>query len=208
METKKQRQNRKKAEAAKAARDEAEDIRKVQLEQQRRTARVAEGRAAKDGSAFVASQNKAWDQKPTNGGNDGILPLDTFEKEQPKPKSEPKKPAASAPAVTKNQENADPWLSGVPSEEEQMEMLRQEESWSEVKTKKRGKKKDAPAPEASAASAPATNGTNGTSTTTSNNTQAPNTTSKRPIIASSSSSFAALTPEETEDDNEEKEWDV
>ncbi|KAK7757148.1 hypothetical protein SLS62_000696 [Diatrype stigma] len=207
VETKKQRQNRKKAEAAKAAREEAEQVRKVQLEQQRRTARIAEGRAAKDGSAFVGSQKNAWNQKPTNG--DTVQPLDTFEKPQPQPKSEPKK-AVAAPAV-KKQETADPWLSGVPSEEEQMELLRQEESWSEVKTKKKGKKNTST--EASTTPVPPTNGTNGTngaSATPSNKSSAPSGgVAKRPIITSSSSSFAALTPEETDDnDDVEQEWDV
>ncbi len=204
VETKKQRQNRKKAEAAKASREEAEKVRKVQLEQQRRTARIAEGRAAKDGSTFGANQKNAWDQKPTNG--DSVQPLDTFEKQRPQPKAES---AKSAPAKDKKQENADPWLSGVPSEEEQMEMLRQEESWNEVKTKKKGKKKD-PALEASANPVALTNGTNGASAATNNKTLAPSVGStKRPIITSSSSSFAALTPEETDDnDDVEKEWDV
>ena len=71
-ETKKQRQNRKKAEAAKKQREEEEQQRKVLMEQQRRTAREAEGRAAKDGSAFMAAKaptSSAWTGKavPANG---------------------------------------------------------------------------------------------------------------------------------------------
>ncbi|KAI1244655.1 hypothetical protein MGN70_014531 [Eutypa lata] len=206
VETKKQRQNRKKAEAAKAAREEAEQIRKVQLEQQRRTARVAEGRAAKDGSAFMTNQNKAWTQKPTNG--DTIQPLDTFEQQQAQSKPEPTKSATPAATKAKKQENADPWLSGVPSEEEQMEMLRQEESWSEVKTKKKGKKNVASEP--STAPVALTNGTNGVSAAPVSKPSIPAAAvTKRPIITSSSSSFAALTPEETDDnDDVEREWDV
>ncbi|KAN0117296.1 hypothetical protein V8E51_003273 [Hyaloscypha variabilis] len=71
-ETKKQRQNRKKAEAAKKQREEEEQQRKVLMENQRRTAREAEGRAAKDGSAFMAAKapsSSAWTGKaaPING---------------------------------------------------------------------------------------------------------------------------------------------
>ncbi|KAI0111642.1 hypothetical protein F4814DRAFT_362321 [Daldinia grandis] len=198
VETKKQRQNRKKAEAAKAAREEEEKERKVKLEQQRRTARIAEGRPAKDGSSFTASAQNAWNEKSTNN-NSTVQPLDTFEQ---KPKVEPTKPSTvSAAGTTKK---SDPWLSGVPSEEEQMELLRQEDSWNEVKTKKKGKKKDAS--DVSGPSAPATNGRSATSTSTVK-APAPINGTKKPILVSSNFSFAALTPEET-DDNEEKEWDV
>ncbi|KAI1094249.1 hypothetical protein F5B19DRAFT_72011 [Rostrohypoxylon terebratum] len=204
VETKKQRQNRKKAEAAKAAREEEEKERKVKLEQQRRTARIAEGRAAKDGSTFVANTQNAWTDKSTNGVNT-IQPLDTFEE---KPKAEPVtvKPAKSTAtkAAEPAKEKSDPWVSGVPSEEEQMEMLRQEDSWNEVKTKKKGKKKGVSG-ETSAPSAPATNGG---STPTAKPSAPVNGTNKKPILTSSSSSFAALTPEGTDDNDDEEEWDV
>lgn len=65
VESKKQRQNRKKAEAAKAAREEDEKERKGLEEKQRRTARIAEGRAAKDGSQYTAAAaaaNSKWNQ--------------------------------------------------------------------------------------------------------------------------------------------------
>ncbi|KAI1650359.1 uncharacterized protein F4817DRAFT_312729 [Daldinia loculata] len=206
VETKKQRQNRKKAEAAKAAREEEEKERKVKLEQQRRTARIAEGRPAKDGSSFTASAQNAWNEKSTNK-NSTVQPLDTFEQQA---KVEPTKPSTvstvstvSAAGPTKK---SDPWLSGMPSEEEQMELLRQEDSWSEVKTKKKGKKKDASS-DVSAPSAPATNGRSATSTPAVK-TPAPVNGTKKPILTSSNSSFAALTPEETDDNDEEKEWDV
>ncbi|KAI3332687.1 hypothetical protein F4824DRAFT_474711 [Ustulina deusta] len=200
VETKKQRQNRKKAEAAKAAREEEEKERKVKLEQQRRTARIAEGRAAKDGSASVATQN-AWNSEPANGSVPVQL-LDTLE--QP-PKPEPAKAPASTPAAPATKATSDPW-SGLPSEEEQLEMIRQEDSWNEVKTKKKGKKKDAANETAVASSQPA-NGNTAATTTTANSKQTNG--AKKPIISSSSSSFAALTPEETADDEEpEEEWDV
>ncbi|KAJ3553565.1 hypothetical protein NPX13_g10861 [Xylaria arbuscula] len=198
VETKKQRQNRKKAEAAKLAREEDEKERQVLLEKQRRTARIAEGRPAKDGSAFVA-QN-AWDAKPADAAAPVQL-LDTFE-QKAKPESKAPAPTSSAPVA---KSSSDPW-SGLPSEEEQLEMIRQEDSWNEVKTKKKGKKKDATA-EAPAAPSQPTNGNTATTTTTTNTKPANG--PKKPILTSSSSSFAALTPEETGDDEEpEEEWDV
>ncbi|KAL7628347.1 hypothetical protein AAE478_002549 [Parahypoxylon ruwenzoriense] len=199
-ETKKQRQNKKKAEAAKAAREEEEKERKVKMEQQRRTARIAEGRPAKDGSAFVASTQNAWNDK-SSSGSEKVQLLDTFDQ---KPKAEAVKPNASSAAAT-TQDKPKTWVAGIPSEEEQMEMLRQEDSWNEVKTKKKGKKNHAPA-ETSAPSAPATNGT---TTASAAKPQAPVNGTKKSILTSSSSSFAALTPEETDDNEEaEKEWDV
>ncbi|KAI1503139.1 hypothetical protein F5X99DRAFT_116747 [Biscogniauxia marginata] len=199
VETKKQRQNRKKAEAAKAAREEEEKERKVKMEQQRRTARIAEGRAAKDGSAFAANTQNAWDAKPTNGG-DKIQLLDTSEQQ---PKREPAKPATPVPApAATTKVTTDSWSAGMPSEEEQMEMLRQEDSWSEVKTKK-GKKKNIPA---DTTSGPVVNGGNNVKST---QPQATTNGTKKPVLTSSGSSFAALTPDETDDNDEaEKEWDV
>jgi hypothetical protein len=83
-ETKKQRQNKKKAEAKKQQREEEEQQRKVMMEKQRRTAREAEGRAAKDGTAFMAAKTpsaSAWTGKtptaPTNGKK--LTPANNFE---------------------------------------------------------------------------------------------------------------------------------
>ncbi|CAH0049665.1 unnamed protein product [Clonostachys solani] len=196
-ETKKQRQNRKKAEAAKALREETEKERKVLEEKQRRTARLAEGRAAKDGSKFLASANanSAWDKGAPNGQsnkaastNGSIQLLDTVDA-----------PAASKPAKVKSEST---WMSSLPSEEEQLEMLKDEsDEWSTVKTKasKRSVKKessndsgDEPAqsrpaaqpkqPSASAASA------------------------SKPT--SSFGSFSALTSNDEPADEVEEEWDV
>ncbi len=143
VETKKQRQNRKKAEAAKAARDEAEKDRKALEEKQRRAARIAEGRAAKDGSQFQAAQSKnsAWAQGAPNGNSAGKTPdaavlhqpLDTFEE---KPATTTVKPAAA--------KSEGSWMSSLPSEEEQMEMLKQDaDEWSTVQTKASKKSKKA-----------------------------------------------------------------
>jgi hypothetical protein len=83
-ETKKQRQNKKKAEAKKQQREEEEQQRKVMMEKQRRTAREAEGRAAKDGSAFMAAKapsSSAWTGKtpaaPARGKN--VTPANNFD---------------------------------------------------------------------------------------------------------------------------------
>ncbi|OAR00246.1 hypothetical protein LLEC1_03463 [Akanthomyces lecanii] len=128
QETKKQRQNRKKAEAAKAARDEAETERKTLEEKQRRQARIAEGRAAKDGSQFTNGAAAAWKQGAPNGAGapktNGELhtPLDTFE---------------PVSALTKKQTNGA--VNAVPAPVEQPAQ-QEEEEWSTVKTKSSKKK--------------------------------------------------------------------
>lgn len=241
VETKKQRQNRQKAEAAKALREEVEKERKVMMEAQRRLARISEGRPAKDGSAFMASQakNNAWtatgaSSKPNEGesetGSGGFLPvqpLDTFDTplavnapvETPKVEvtvAQDKPKSSTAKSANKNNGN-DSWMSTLPSEEEQMEMLREEEAWSTVKTKKSGKLKNKGGAAAGEASndepestvtepqqlTPVTNppvvvSAQKTATTATNGKPAKSFTQQ--------SSFAALS---TDDDVEaEEEWDV
>jgi len=221
-ETKKQRQNRQKAEAAKALREEAEKQRKVDMEAQRRQARIAEGRPAKDGSAFMAqAQQSAWtgngangssSSAATNGGFLPVQPLDTFDTSSYTDVSVPKNEApakSNAAKTTSAQGNlADSWISTLPSEEEQMEMLRDEEAWNTVSTKKTNKKKKDAAPESPVESEPtvvqkqpaakpaaATNGASAAS-------------SKKPTKAfSQQSAFAALSTNEPEAE-EENEWDV
>lgn len=83
VETKKQRQNRKKAEAKKFDREDEEKDRKTLMEKQRRAAREAEGRAAKDGSSFMAAKSlssSAWTPEKQNNGDKGkgSALLDTF----------------------------------------------------------------------------------------------------------------------------------
>lgn len=200
VETKKQRQNRKKAELAKAVREEAEADRKVKLEAQRRTARVAEGRAAKDGSAFMAAQAKsnAWKGnggKPAAAESNGFLPsqpLDTFDPNA----VQPAKAKSAAPSAAKT----DDWISSLPSEEEQMEMLRKEEedSWSTVKPKAR-KAKTAEQAENGQATAAVKTPAAATSNGVASKSQGKAFTQK--------SAFAALSTE-TEEAAEEAEWDV
>lgn len=208
VESKKQRQNRKKAEAAKAARQEDEAERKKLEEAQRRQARVAEGRAAKDGSAFMAAANKesVWKPKPEEESSKLVELLDTEEKKPAAPKPAPKTASPVAPKTATSTTSKDSWMSAVPSEEEQMKLLQDEDSWNEVTTKKnkRGKKvndmsasTENVAETATQAAAPAPKApVNG------------NIKSTKPALTSNSS-FAALTPDETTDDNDiEEEWEV
>jgi hypothetical protein len=137
--TKKQRQNKKKAEAEKAQRMAAEQERKVKEEAQRRTAREAEGRLPKNGSEYtnaaVNGSNSAWKNgNPSAKTTQDALstqPLDTFDKPAKAPA-----PAAISSQPTKN------WMDSVPSEETQMQML-QEEQWSTVPSKTKKNKKAA-----------------------------------------------------------------
>ncbi|KAH8881265.1 hypothetical protein GQ53DRAFT_668213 [Thozetella sp. PMI_491] len=204
VETKKQRQNRQKAEAAKALREETEKERKVAMEAQRRLARISEGRAAQDGSAFMAAQKQnAW-KGNTNAAqaNDpaaAVQLLDTLST-TPVPK-----PSVAPAAKTSSSED---WMSSLPSEEEQLEQLLADEEWSTVTTKKssKGKKKEEPASEeqngAKAVAAPQ-NVAPVAAIPAATKTPKPNGT--KPALGQQSS-FAALTAEEPEE--VEEEWDV
>lgn len=217
-ETKKQRQNRKKAEVAKAEREAAEKDRKVKQEAQRRAARQAEGRAAKDGSAFVAAQanqSNAWTGNGTNGkaasassassGTNGFVPvqpLDTFDSNVVQTNAS----KSSVPSYDKGED----WMSSLPSEEDQIELLRGEDSWNTVKTKGRKNKtkeatstEETPTPATTKAAAPATAPAPAAATIT---TAALN-DKKRPKQIATQSSFAALAVDGTVEDQEE-EWDV
>ncbi|CAG8982742.1 hypothetical protein HYALB_00001023 [Hymenoscyphus albidus] len=150
VETKKQRQNRKKAEAAKLAREEDEKERKALMEKQRRTAREAEGRAAKDGSAFMASKapvESAW-VAPTNGtlSNDSksaekVQLLDTYEPTSTKPAKPAFKPGDSN--YSESELAGSDWqknYSSLPSEEEQERIaIEESDEWQTVKAKERRK---------------------------------------------------------------------
>ena len=143
-ETKKQRQNRKKAEMKKQAREDEEKERKILLEKQRRNAREAEGRAAKDGSKFMASKAPsatAW-TAPTPETNGNNAPkaakadlLDTYT------------PKVASPLETTQSESelaGSDWqkVAANISEEEQMRRaLEDSDSWKTVAKDKRSKKK-------------------------------------------------------------------
>ncbi|KAK3301100.1 uncharacterized protein B0H64DRAFT_30910 [Chaetomium fimeti] len=215
-ETKKQRQNRLKAEAAKALREESEKQRKVDLEAQRRQARIAEGRPAQDGSVSMAQQsvwtdsgaNGSSSSNATNGGHLPVQPLDTFDTSSYTDVSAPKSETPKSATPAKNN-LSDSWISTMPSEEEQMEMLRDEEAWNTVSTKKTNKKKK----EAAAAESPIDSEPTvvqppqpvAKAATASNGTSA---APKQPTkVYSQQSAFAALSTAEPEGE-EENEWDV
>ncbi|RDW88882.1 hypothetical protein BP6252_00914 [Coleophoma cylindrospora] len=145
VETKKQRQNRKKAEQKKLALQEQEAERKILMEKQRRTAREAEGRAAKDGSSFMASKapsSSAWTATPANGQNKAqagaVDLLDTYEA-----------PVNKAVPQTTASEKRDNQLNGSglndlnPEEEREIRRAIQDSQWEEVKKKPRKTKKPA-----------------------------------------------------------------
>lgn len=213
VETKKQRQNRKKAEAAKAAREDSEKERKVLEEKQRRTARIAEGRAAKDGSEFMAAVNgnkSAWDgTNGTNGAASTHAPLDTFEKPIQKKAAEKSAPAP-APAPTPKKEAVQnlesSWISALPSEEEQMEMLKEEsDEWNTVKSKSAKKSKKAPSVESGEETTQVRPAAQPKQLADTNANKA-----TRPVAAKNfGGSFSALTikGDDAEEDAEE-EWDV
>ncbi|KAL1886943.1 hypothetical protein Cpir12675_006825 [Ceratocystis pirilliformis] len=187
VETKKQRQNRKKAEAAKALRAETEKERQVQLEAQRRTARIAEDRPAKDGSQFAAQQ-KAWTEASPAVTAAPSTMLDTFNA------------PVAAPAV-KAEKSAPIAL----SEEELIEMAKEDSSeWNTVNKKAKKVKKAAPVEEAqpdlieTKTSSPAANVSTPISKPVAN--------VSKPAVLKSFGSFTALSADEKLP--EESEWDV
>ncbi|KAJ9164625.1 hypothetical protein NKR19_g1254 [Coniochaeta hoffmannii] len=220
-ETKKQRQNRAKAEAARLAREAEEAERKVKLEQQRRTARLAEGRAAKDGSLFTnatAPKSSAWSTNGVNGSNGTpsngssealpVQPLDTSDHANQTDTSQ-----ASARSVEKSSDN---WVSSLPSEEEQLSLLQDQENWNTVTSKKSRRK----------TRENITSDDNYETSSVGSNVNKPQTVvpvTHKPVVTTSQSSqtvkpngqpstvgkqssFAALSNDD--DDEQEQEWDV
>jgi hypothetical protein len=137
QETKKDRQNKKKAEEKKLQREADEKVRKQLEEQQRRTARIVRGEPAKNGLAPAsAPSSNAWKESqhmaaPVSTANGQLL--DTLANENQKVQAVPNGSKA----------NGDKWWSSdIPSEEEQVRILTEQDdsSWNTVATKK-GKKK-------------------------------------------------------------------
>lgn len=152
VETKKQRQNRKKVEAKKQAREEDEKERKILMEKQRRTAREAEGRAAKDGSTFMAAAkpaSSAWApgaSKKDDKSGKAVELLDTYE-----PSKTHKSDAATIPAEALYSESelaGSDWqnnFSALPSEEEQTRIaIEESDNWKTVKAKEKRKRDNKP----------------------------------------------------------------
>ncbi|KAM7192030.1 hypothetical protein V8F33_008608 [Rhypophila sp. PSN 637] len=212
-ESKKQRQNRQKVEAEKALRAETEKERQVKLEAQRRLARISEGRPAKDGSAFMKSisqpEQSVWTSKSngingssSSGSANGdflpVQPLDTFATTNGRQEAlAPKNPTPKT----------DNWKTSSLSEEEQMELLRGEEEWSTVKTKKssRAKKTDTEAAESANESEPTPVQAPAAQLVAPKPVKAAG--SKPSVKFSQQSSFAALSTSDNTDEVEQ-EWDV
>ncbi|CZT08952.1 uncharacterized protein RAG0_13872 [Rhynchosporium agropyri] len=145
QETKKQKQNRKKAEEAKAIREAEEKDRKVKLEAHRRSVREAEGRAAKDGSAFMASQapsSSAWTAAPAvQATNDTTIPaskklelLDTYEPSNGHVDTKPVEQIKSESKLAQE-------LAFIPEDEQLRLATEESNNWEQVKAKYPRKKK-------------------------------------------------------------------
>ncbi|PNH29191.1 hypothetical protein VD0002_g9966 [Verticillium dahliae] len=152
VETKKQRQNRRKVEERKAVREEEERLRKIAMEKQRRGAREAAGIPAKDGTQFMAATNggkSAWKAgSPQEGQKETIdvQPLDTFETTTTNGTA-----ASVAPAQNKQ---TDGWKASALSEEEQIELIKEDDEWATVPTKSSKKAKKSQGSDTEAAPAP------------------------------------------------------
>ncbi|CEJ90558.1 hypothetical protein VHEMI06334 [[Torrubiella] hemipterigena] len=186
VETKKQRQNRRKAEAAKAMAAEAEAHRKVLEEKQRRTARIADGRAAKDGSQFTNAAVSAWKQGSPNGHsaptNGFHTPLDTSELVDA--------PAAAVPVAVKTT----PKSAAKPVEPVVVQQQDNDDEWNTVQTKSSKKKAAVPLEAVAEATKPV---------------PAP-VAARAPTVAKKVNfgAFSALTNDDDEEEEEEEEWDV
>ena len=156
QETKKQRQNRQKVEAKKLEREEQEKARRVLEEKQRRTARESRGEPAKNGvvPAKVPASN-SWTQAPANGAIQNPTPnpsnsmptdtqlLDTFDQDTTASTASSSGRATSPNSNTTAGTN---WDGPLPSEEEQLRIISENDdtSWSTVPSGKKNKKKAGP----------------------------------------------------------------
>ena len=133
LETKKQRQRQQKKEAQKLEREQAEKERRVLLEKQLCTAREAEGRPAKNGvpiskppasNAWASSTKKLGAAESTSNAilNDNGSLLDTLEDNV-----QPEAPTSSSSRMNGTSTAASGvWDRDLPSEEEQMRILAEE----------------------------------------------------------------------------------
>ncbi|KAF7912554.1 uncharacterized protein EAF01_001575 [Botrytis porri] len=142
-ETKKQRQNRAKIEAAKVAREQEEKERKVKEEKQRRTAREAEGRAAKDGSQFMASQaaNSAWTASSANTSNAPINKFDLLDTAENKT-DEKVKVVVPAENFSESEVVGTQWQGYGDDDERVKTIIEDSREWEQVSSKKKRAKKD------------------------------------------------------------------
>ncbi|KAK6594061.1 hypothetical protein H4I96_10974 [Botrytis cinerea] len=137
-ETKKQRQNRAKIEAAKVAREQEEKERKVKEEKQRRTAREAEGRAAKDGSQFMASQaaNSAWTASSANTSNAPVNKYDLLDTAENKT-DEKVKVVVPAENFSESEVTGTQWQGYGDDDERVKTIIEDSREWEQVSSKKR-----------------------------------------------------------------------
>ncbi|TGO48022.1 hypothetical protein BOTNAR_0497g00030 [Botryotinia narcissicola] len=142
-ETKKQRQNRAKIEAAKVAREQEEKERKVNEEKQRRTAREAEGRAAKDGSQFMASQaaNSAWTASSANTSNAPVNKFDLLDTAENKT-DEKVKVVVPAENFSESEVTGTQWQGYGDDDERVKTIIEDSREWEQVSSKKKRAKKD------------------------------------------------------------------
>lgn len=145
-ETKKQRQRRRQKEELKEFRAETEKERRVKLENQLRTARIAEGRPAKNGLASTQSPVPSVWTNTANGNiisapSDNVALLDTFDNNE-------KQKQKIAPEIRKDTElsaSDKAWEQEYRSEEEQMRLLNEidGDGWNTVEKGGKAKKKKA-----------------------------------------------------------------
>ena len=149
QETKKQRQNRRKVEENKLQREEQEKERLALLEKQRRTAREARGEPAKNGLGNVTSSgDSVWKNKSSSTSSStkkAELPatvalLDTYDANE---SSKTKSNGPNGYRGSSANPNAE-WENGIPSEEDQLRLIKEqdESNWNTVG--KKSKKKSAP----------------------------------------------------------------
>ncbi|KAF2496152.1 hypothetical protein BU16DRAFT_538734 [Lophium mytilinum] len=147
LESKKQRQNKKKVEEKKLQREQEEKERKALEEKQRRTAREARGEPAKNGlQQAKAPTSNAWNL--TNGASNtpvrSVVPesqplLDTFDpvdQDRRSTTSSSEGAVAGSSATTDDVANNDRWM----SEEEQMRLAMADSQWTTVPKGRKAKK--------------------------------------------------------------------
>lgn len=140
QETKKQRQNRRKVEEAKAQREADEQQRQALLEKQRRTAREARGEAAKNGlQQSKAPTSNAWTASRGTAAQNVILPVtDDFSHHEVA--STASSNATNGTAITNDSMPGSTYLNNLPSEEEQLRMAMEDSAWTEVPKGKKNRK--------------------------------------------------------------------
>lgn len=227
IETKKQRQNRRRKEQEKEQREREEETRKILLEAQRRRAREAEGRPAKDGSASKAAQKPSvWAGEAINGNSAQEAapaavhePLDTFDSTS---KVDTTTPAAAFNGKENGKKNnkangkqngtkMPDWADVSMTEEEQMaELQKQDEErnqWTVAKSRKNKKTNPGVANSETSSSTSETPAPATTKATWKKSTS--EATNGRPK-PQTQSSFAALNDDgaDLEEESENNEWDV